>query len=105
MCLDCVFEYNYPGTVRGILFNADDEFFYGKIEGIDDLVSFESVEDYFAICKENGKKMEKSYKGSFYDRITPELHKKAILLAVMQGLSLNQFVQKAVEQEVLRETI
>ena len=55
-------------------------------------------------CKETGKKEEKSYKGSFNVRIAPEIHKKAKVLAMMQGISLNQFIQKAVEQEIVRET-
>ena len=108
----------YKDYVGSVHFNAEDEIFYGKIEGIDDLISFEgntvidlkkafeeAVNDYFIICKESGKKIEKSYKGSFNIRIAPEIHKKAKLLAVMQGISLNQFIQKAVEQEVLRETL
>jgi predicted HicB family RNase H-like nuclease len=51
-------------------FNAEDEVFFGKIEGIDDLVSFEgssvlelkkgfeeAVEDYIEICAIDGKKI------------------------------------------------
>lgn len=108
----------YKDYIGSVHFNADDEVFFGKIEGIDDLVSFEgnnvidlkhafeeAVDDYLLLCKETGKKTEKSYKGSFNIRIAPEIHKKAKLLAVMQGISLNQFIQKAVEQEVLRESI
>jgi predicted HicB family RNase H-like nuclease len=108
----------YKDFIGSVHFNADDEIFFGKIEGIDDLVSFEgntvselkksfeeAVDDYVVICKENGKKIEKSYKGSFNVRITPEIHKKAKLLSVMQGISLNQFIQKAVEEEVLRESL
>ena len=108
----------YKDFIGSVHFNADDEIFFGKVEGIDDLVSFEgntvselkkafeeAVDDYVVICKENGKKIEKSYKGSFNVRITPEIHKKAKLLSVMQGISLNQFIQKAVEEEVLRESL
>ncbi|MGP1458547.1 MAG: type II toxin-antitoxin system HicB family antitoxin [Treponema sp.] len=108
----------YKGFIGSVHFNADDEIFFGKIEGVDDLVSFEgntvvelkhafeeAVNDYVILCKENGKKIEKSYKGSFNVRITPEIHRKAKLLSVMQGISLNQFIQKAVEQEILRASL
>ena len=97
---------DYLGSVH---FNADDEIFYGKIECIDDLISFEgatvdelktafidAVEDYIDLCKPN----EKSYKGSFNIRISPAVHKQAKRLAVMQGISLNQFIQQAVEQAI-----
>jgi predicted HicB family RNase H-like nuclease len=108
----------YKDFIGSVHFNADDEIFFGKIEGIDDLISFEgnsvselkqafeeAVDDYIVLCKEHGKKIEKSYKGSFNVRIAPEIHKKAKMLSIMQGISLNQFIQKAVEQEVLRESL
>ncbi len=104
----------YTGSVR---FNADDSVFFGKIEGIDDLISFEgdtvvglqkafeeAVEDYISLCRESGKKNEKTYKGSLNVRIAPEIHKQAKRLASMKGISLNQFIQKAVEEEVKRES-
>ena len=107
----------YKDYIGSVHFNAEDEIFFGKIEGIEDLISFEgssvnelkksfeeAVEDYITLCKEAGKKMEKSYKGSFNVRIPSEIHKQAKRLATMKGISLNQFVQKAVEEEVIRET-
>ncbi len=107
----------YKDYIGSVHFNANDEVFFGKIEGIDDLVSFEgdsvielkkafeeAVNDYLEICKEYGKKTDKSYKGSFNVRIAPDIHKKATRLALMKGMSLNQFIQKAVEEEVIRES-
>ncbi|OHD22300.1 MAG: DNA repair protein [Spirochaetes bacterium GWB1_59_5] len=104
---------DYIGSVH---FNAEDEVFFGKIEGIEDLVSFEgnsvselkkafkdAVTDYLSLCNENGKNIEKSYKGSFNIRIPPEIHRQAKRLALMKGISLNQLIQKAVEAEVNRE--
>jgi len=104
---------DYMGSVH---YCAEDEVFYGKIEGIEDLVSFEaksvdalkaafeeSVEDYLDICERNNKDAEKSYKGSFNVRIPSELHRKAKRTAVKMGISLNQFMQKALEDELARE--
>jgi predicted HicB family RNase H-like nuclease len=111
---DILIYKEYLGVVH---FNADDEIFYGKIEGIDDLISFEgssvkelkkafkdSVDDYLELCKKNGKKIEKSYKGSFNVRISSEIHKRAKQIADQKGISLNQFVQKAMEDEVIKES-
>jgi len=108
----------YKDYIGSVHFNADDEVFFGKIEGVEDLITFEgnsvlevkgafeeAVNDYIILCKENGKKLEKSYKGSFNIRIAPEIHKKAKRLALMKGISLNQFIQKAVEEEVIRESV
>ena len=108
----------YKDFIGSVHFNADDEIFFGEIEGVEDLISFEgntvselkqafeeAVDDYVVLCKEHGKKIDKSYKGSFNVRIAPEIHNKAKILSVMQGISLNQFIQKAVEEEVLRESL
>lgn len=108
----------YKDFLGSVHFAAEDEVFYGKIEGIDDLISFEGdtvadlkksfqevVDDYCALCAETGREIEKSYKGSFNIRISPEIHRKAKLLAVMRGISLNQLIQQAVEREVTRESL
>jgi predicted HicB family RNase H-like nuclease len=58
----------YKDYIAAIHFSSTDEVFYGKVAGIDDLVSFEGVsvkelemvfqeaiEDYIETCKEIGK--------------------------------------------------
>ncbi len=87
--------------------------FFGKIEGIDDLVTFEgstvvelksafeeAVSDYIELCAQNNKTLEKSYKGSFNVRLNPDLHRKAARLAKVEGKTLNQFIMQAVEHEI-----
>jgi predicted HicB family RNase H-like nuclease len=109
---------SYKDFLGSVHFNAEDEIFFGKIEGIDDLVSFEgksvkelkksfedSVTDYLTLCQKTKKDIETSYKGSFNVRITPDLHKRAKRLAIMKGISLNQFIQKAVEDELIKEKV
>ncbi len=104
---------SYKGFIGSVHFNAEDKVFYGKIEGIDDLVTFEGksvdelikafheeVDDYIELCKEQGKEPLRSYKGSFNVRIPPEMHKKAKDIAAVLGMSLNQFIQKAIEEKV-----
>ncbi len=94
-------------------FDSEDKVFYGKIEGVNDMVTFEgdtvdvliksfkaAVKDYELLCRSAGKAPFKSCKGSFNVRISPTLHKKIVEQAARQGISLNQFVQKAIEHEV-----
>lgn len=103
----------YSGFVGSVHFSADDEVFHGKIEGIDDLVTFEGksvdelkkafhreVDDYLALCKKIGKETRKSYKGSLNVRISPDVHRKAALKAATMGISLNQLIQEAVKKMV-----
>ena len=95
--------------------NYEDETstFYGKIEDIDDLISFESdtveglrrefqmvINEYIEDCKESGKEPNKPYRGSFNVRIEPELHKKATIFSKTFGMSLNQFVEMAIREKV-----
>lgn len=106
----------YKGFVGSVQFSADDEAFYGKLEGINDLVTFEAntvedlknafheaVEDYVTLCKEAGKDPNKSYKGSFNVRIRPDLHRKAALKSIELGVSLNQFVEEALDSFVRKK--
>lgn len=99
----------YKDYISSVHFSSEDEVFYGRIEGIDDSITFEgetvkelkkafvdAVNDYIDICKENGKEPHKSYKGSFNVRIKPELHKKAAFRSIELGMSLNQLVEKAI---------
>ncbi|WP_078125749.1 type II toxin-antitoxin system HicB family antitoxin [Leptospira alexanderi] len=106
-----IIEYN--GFLGSVHFDADDEIFFGKIEGIEDLVSFEgesvkqlkkafqeSVDDYLFLCKKSKKNPEKSFKGSFNVRIPTELHRRLHRKSLMEGISLNQLVQIALEKEI-----
>lgn len=106
-----ILEYNnFIGSVN---YSDEDECFYGKIEGINDLVTFEgtsvkelkkalkeAVDDYIELCKAHNKEPYKSVKGSFNIRIEPKLHYSAIYTALKKGISLNQFVAEAIRNNV-----
>ena len=104
---------HYKDFIGSVHFSAEDDCFFGKIEGINDLITFEgqdvkelkmafrdSANEYIELCKSTGKPLRKSYKGSFNVRITPELHKKAVQKSLTLGISLNKLVQKAIEKMV-----
>ncbi|MFH1514813.1 MAG: type II toxin-antitoxin system HicB family antitoxin [bacterium] len=105
----------YKSYIGTVIFSAEDEVFYGKIEHINDLITFESVnahdlkkafeeavDDYITFCEENGVQPDKPFKGSFNVRVKPSIHKLAYQKAVQQGISLNKFIEKTLEKE-LRE--
>ena len=104
----------YKGYHAKIEFDSDDLLLRGKIEGIKDLVNFESanvntieeefhtaVDDYLAFCNEIGKEPDKEYKGTFNIRISPELHKQLVIVAMKNGDTLNATVEKAIAKYVL----
>lgn len=51
-----------------------------------------SVEDYLLLCKEVGKKPEKTFSGRFNIRISPELHQQIARKATESGVSLNSWI-------------
>jgi len=102
---------NYRGFIGSVHFSADDSIFYGKIEGITDLVTFEGetvrelteafhymVDEHIKDCEAENIAPEKSYKGSFNVRLTPELHKRIAVSAKMRGITINKYVYEALNE-------
>ena len=103
----------YKGFIGSVHFVSEDRVFYGKIEGINDLITFEGktvdqldegfkymVDEHIKDCKKNNFPLEKSYKGNLNIRLAPELHKKAAHNATLKGISLNQYINDAIRKEL-----
>ena len=103
----------YKGFIGSVRFSAQDDVFFGKIEGVNDLITFEGnsvkelkdafyfvVDEHIRDCENENIPAEKSYKGSFNLRLTPELHRKASITAKAHGSTLNSFVRKAIEEKL-----
>jgi len=101
---------NYIGSVN---YDDREELLYGKIEAIDDLVTYEgkdveglkkafqeAVEDYLQLCCEVGKTPGKSYKGSLNVRLSEKLHRQAAMKAAEKGITLNQLIRESVEKYI-----
>jgi predicted HicB family RNase H-like nuclease len=96
---------NYFGSVE---FSAEDTVLYGKIIGINDLVTYEAVsvedlknafieavEDYLETCKDLNKSPDKFFKGVFNVRTSNSVHRSLALLAEKKKMKLNEVVNKA----------
>ena len=103
----------YKGYIGSVEFSEEDSLFYGKVMGIRSLISYqgenatelisdfhEAIDDYLALCEEEGIEPEKAYKGSFNIRISPELHKQLVVCATSHQMSLNSFVEEALQKTV-----
>ena len=103
----------YKDYIASVHYSTEDEEFFGRVEGINDLVTFEggsvpelkaafhkAVEDYLSIAAEIGKPAEKTYRGSVNVRLKPELHRKATRVALVTGKTLNEFINEAVAHEI-----
>jgi len=105
----------YKGYVAKIEYDEDAEIFSGMVINTRDIITFQgesvgelrkafedSVEDYLSWCEEDGRKPEKPYSGKLNLRLNPEIHQKAAIMAKLKGMSLNSYIEMAVEDE-LRE--
>lgn len=101
---------NYLGSIE---FSEEDKIFFGKVQGIKDLISYEgsnavelindfhaAVDDYLELCKSEGRKPEQAYKGSFNVRVSSKIHKQAVIYTIEHGMSLNSFVEQSMAHEL-----
>ena len=100
----------YKGYLGSVRYDDDDGILSGKIEFINDLVSYEAetiadlrnafreaVYEYLEDCRNLEKEPDATFKGSFNVRVTSDLHRDAAMAAKAQGVSLNSFVSDALE--------
>ena len=101
---------NYHAQIE---YDSEDEIFVGRVYGIVDSLNFhgtsvaeleemfhQSIDNYLRMCEETGKEPDKEFKGSFNVRISPELHRGISLQAALEGVSLNQYVSRALERSL-----
>ena len=106
----------YKGYIGTVEYSANDGVLCGKVIGINGLISYEgdsiqslrqdfeeAVDDYLDMCRENNVEPQKTYKGTFNIRISPELHKSLALHAAKKNQSLNATVEKAIEMFIQNE--
>ena len=103
----------YKNFYASINYEEETSTFWGRIEFIEDIITFESdsleglkkefkkvVEEHLEECKILNKDPYKPYKGSLNVRIEPLLHQKATLFSKQFNMSLNQFVEKAIREQI-----
>jgi len=100
-------DINYKGFIGSVHFSTDDSVFFGKVEGINDLITFEGrsvdelvsafqymVDEHIKDCAKENTDIEKSYKGSLNIRLSPELHRRIAISAKLRGESINKFISE-----------
>ena len=100
----------YKGYIGSVEFAEEKTCFFGSVLGITTPISYEgesawklitnfhgAVDEYLARCKETGIQPEAAYTGSISLRIAPELHKQAALAALSEDITLNRFIETAIQ--------
>lgn len=101
---------NYIGNVE---YDSESRIFHGEVINTKDVITFQgktvdeleqafkdSIDDYINWCKEEGENPEKPYSGKFNLRLSPELHREVAITAKKLNVSINKFVEKALEDEI-----
>ena len=101
---------HYKGYTGSVEYDEEDNYFFGSVQGLkrdaiiyegDSAASLkkdfeESVEDYLKMCEESHTEPEKPDSGKLVLRISPSMHGMAAEKAAEQGISLNEFISRAV---------
>lgn len=103
----------YKGYCGTCEVSLEDGVLHGKIECINDLVTYEAstpaeiqvafeeaVDDYLETCELIGKEPDKVMSGSFNVRVGSELHKKLYIESKKVGVSLNDFIKTSLSKSL-----
>jgi len=103
----------YKGYVGVVEYDSEAKLFHGDIINTRDVITFQgttveeieaafkdSIEDYIDWCKAESIEPEKPYSGKFNLRLSPELHKEVAITAKKLKISINNFVEKALKDEL-----
>lgn len=101
---------SYKGYKASVAYDEDDEIFFGRLLGINDVIGFhaesvselksafhEAVDDYVETCAKIGKSPEKPFSGNLMLRVDPAVHSQAALAAGLSGKSLNQWGEEVLK--------
>jgi predicted HicB family RNase H-like nuclease len=103
----------YKGYTGSVEYDPDDRIFYGSVDNITDVVTFQgdtvedletafrdSVDVYLEFCAEDGVEPQRPCSGKFVLRITPEMHREAASAARTQDESLNGWITGAIKMRL-----
>ncbi len=101
---------SYKGYTAHIAYDDRDEIFVGRILGLADIIGFhadtvndlklafeEAVDHYITSCQEQGKEPQKPASGKMMLRVSPQVHRNALIAAQAAGKSLNQWAEDVME--------
>lgn len=104
-------DLEYKGYLGSVEVDVESMVVVGKLLHISDTIAYSSttldgipaafhaaVDDYLRACEEFGDQPDTPCKGSFNVRISPDLHRQAVVLARQRGMGLNDLVQLAIQQ-------
>ena len=108
----------YKGYAGSVEYSEEDNCLFGKVQGLDKGTCIlyegntvdelkhdfeEAIESYLASCKERGIEPKKPYSGKLNLRMTSDLHSRVAAFAASTGITINDFINKAIINELKHE--
>lgn len=103
----------YKGYTGHVIYDDEAKILHGEVSTLKDVITFQgktvdeieqafidSIEDYLEWCKELNVEPEKPFSGNIHLRLTPDLHAKLVSEAKYAGISLNNFIDKAIRKSI-----
>lgn len=101
----------YKGYYGSVEFDEESMVFYGQIQFIRSLISYEAenakelidsfhsaVSEYLEDCKVRGVEPEKAFRGTLNVRLGTDLHEKVAIAATSMGTSINDFIKQTLNK-------
>ena len=103
----------YKGYIGVVTFDEEANIFHGEVVNTRDVITFQgtcvdeirqafidSVENYLRFCAQRGEQPERPFKGNLVLRMKPEVHQQAFIRAKQAGISLNEWINRAIEKQL-----
>lgn len=103
----------YKGYIGTVEYDPETEELFGKVVNSDALVMYngdsvttlrdrmrEALDNYLALCEEQGIEPHKPFSGKIALRVEPTMHAHLAAIAESSGRSMNQVIVDALEAEV-----
>lgn len=103
-------QLQYKGYIGMANIDTEEGILYGEVINTRDVITFQgscveelkqafvdSIEDYLDFCRERGEEPEKPFSGKLVLRMPPKTHQEVHLKAKQAGISLNEWINRAVE--------
>ncbi len=105
----------YKGYSATVEFDVEDRLFFGRVNGISDIVTFhgestdglvtafeQAVDGYLAMSEQLGRAPQSPHLRRIVVRVPPDIHARAAELAQVEGKSLDKWAQEVLVQATSR---
>ena len=103
----------YKGYMGVVQFDDEAMIFHGEVVGLRDVITFrgktpkeikkefeKSIDGYLLWCEELGQEPEHPFSGNIHLRLKADLHARLASEAKLQGISLNNYINKTLQRSI-----